>query len=359
MILLQVIKMGIKNLHQLLRKHCPDAYKGVNLRDFAFEKVAVDASLFLYKYKAAAGPRWLSALLNLIMCLRRNDVHCFFVFDGEPPPEKAKEKARRSAEKDKLRERAATLEEALKAYDRDGKVTKILTDVLSRRKKSPTKIKKLLSKSNTIDVFYLERYLERLKNQIISLTPRDIELSQNLLRLLGVPFCTSPTEAETLCAFLSLEDKVKAVMSEDTDLLAYGCPELLHKVDTMKMTCISLQMNQVLLDLDLSMETFRDLCIMCGTDYNPNIPRVGPHGAFALLKTHKTIENITTKDVSCLNHERVRELFTKYPYDIPDVPFCGQPSWDELGTFIFQHQCGISLDKVRQDLGTRNITFPQ
>ena len=95
-----------------------------------------------------------------------------------------------------------------------------------------------------------------------------------------------------MCAFLSLEDKVKAVMSEDTDLLAYGCPELLHKVDTMKMTCVSLQMNQVLLDLDFDMETFRDLCIMCGTDYNPNIPRVGPHGAFALLKTHKTIENI-------------------------------------------------------------------
>ena len=154
--------MGIKSLHKLLKKQAAEAYREISLSEYSFRKVAVDASLFLYKYKAAAGDRWLSALLNLIMCLRRNDVHCFFVYDGKPPDEKIAEKERRAGEKEKLREKVAAVEYALNLYTRTGEVEQILLDITARRKKSPTKVKRLMGKEKAIDKFYLERYLERL-----------------------------------------------------------------------------------------------------------------------------------------------------------------------------------------------------
>ena len=43
----------------------------------------------------------------------------------------------------------------------------------------------------------------------------------------------------------------------------------------------------------------------------------------------------------------------------PMFPFVDNRRGMSWELSYFKHQCGISLDKVRQDLGTRNITFPQ
>jgi len=350
--------MGIKNLHQVLRKMSQDIYESKSLKEYAFKKVAVDASLYLYKYKAAAGDRWLSALLNLIMCLRRNDVHCFFVYDGKPPDEKLAEKERRAGARDKLRERTLNVEQAIKKYNESGEVEQILLDIIKKRRNSPSRIKRLLKDSPGIDIRYLESYLERLRNQVVSLSTEDITKSQEMLTLLGVPFCTSETEAETLCSFLALAGTVDAVMTEDTDVLAYGTPNLLHKVDTNKGTCVSLKMTDILSSTSMTMETFRDMCIMCGTDYNTNIPKIGSQTAYKLMLEHKSIDALPEKyDKSFLKHERVRELFTTFDYDLPEVTFCTEPNWNRLGTFLFQKNCLYSLDRIRRDLGPREVKF--
>ena len=80
--------MGIKNLHQFLRKKCPEAYQEIHLSQLAYKKVAIDVSLFLFKYKSAVGERWIQSFINLILCLRINNVHFYFVFDGPSPIEK-------------------------------------------------------------------------------------------------------------------------------------------------------------------------------------------------------------------------------------------------------------------------------
>ena len=95
--------MGIKNLHQFLRKKCPECYKQIHLSSLAYKKVAVDVSLFLFKYKSAVGDRWIHAFINLILALRRNNVHCYFVYDGPSPKEKEQEKAKRNPVKIKFK----------------------------------------------------------------------------------------------------------------------------------------------------------------------------------------------------------------------------------------------------------------
>ena len=83
--------MGIKNLNQFLRKNCPNIYVEKHLSNYAFKKIAIDISLYMFKYKTIFGDNWVDAFINLISCLRRNEIHCVFVYDGKAPPDKEKE----------------------------------------------------------------------------------------------------------------------------------------------------------------------------------------------------------------------------------------------------------------------------
>ena len=68
-------------------------------------KVSIDTSLFLCKFKAIAGDRWLESFIRLVSCLRRNEIHCVFIYDTSAPPEKNDERAERRKQQEKLKAR--------------------------------------------------------------------------------------------------------------------------------------------------------------------------------------------------------------------------------------------------------------
>ena len=350
--------MGIKNLHSFLRKKCPEAYKTVHLSNYAYKKVSIDVTLFIFKFKAALGSRWLGAFINLIISLRRNDIHCFFVFDGPSPVEKTEEKSRRKSNKEKLQERAINIEFALDKYIKTGEIMDILLETLKRRK-SPPKLKRLLSKrKDVIDVKWLQKYLERIKGQVIHITPDDMDKIKTLFDLLGIPYETSASEAETLCGHLVVQEKVSAALSEDTDLLACGTKFFLHKINTREDTCDVLELSLILEKLNLTFQQFQDLCILCGTDYNSNIPKIGPHGAYKLITEHGTLEKFPeTIDTSKLNFVRVRQLFSEYPGILPKVTFCKEPKWIELATYLFKINYQNTLSAIEAAMKPQEICF--
>ena len=108
--------MGIKNLNKLLKDKCPELFQQIHISDFSYKKVAIDISLYMFKFKAVCGDRWLTTFINLIASLRRNEVHCVFIYDGKAPVEKDTEKAKRREERSKLEENLFVLEEALDDY---------------------------------------------------------------------------------------------------------------------------------------------------------------------------------------------------------------------------------------------------
>merc|ERR1719478_235990 len=48
---------------------------------------------------------------------------------------------------------------------------------------------------------------------------------------LSIPFCVAPFEADAQLAYLCRVGWVHAVITEDSDLLAYGCPNTIFKMD--------------------------------------------------------------------------------------------------------------------------------
>ena len=126
--------MGIKSLHKFLRKHCPEIYVETHISAYAYQKVAIDISLYLFKYKTIFGDRWLDAFINLICCLRRNEIHCVFIYDGPSPPEKDKEKASRKASRDKLVEKINLIEDAIDLYYQTNEVTEVLQKISDKKR---------------------------------------------------------------------------------------------------------------------------------------------------------------------------------------------------------------------------------
>lgn len=351
--------MGIKNLHQFLRKKCPEAYQEIHLSQLAYKKVAIDVSLFLFKYKSAVGERWIQSFINLILCLRRNHVHCYFVFDGPSPIEKAQEKQKRKDSKKKIDDRANELEFAIDKYHQDGEIMPILLETMKRRK-SPAKVKKLLGakREKSIDIKWLEKYLDRIRGQVVKMTSQDIENAKQLFDMLSVPYVTSLSEAETLCAHLSRDDKVFAALSEDTDLLPSGCKMFLHKLNTRNDTCMLLNIDDILTSLEITFQQFQDFCILCGTDYNSNLPKIGPVGAFKLITSHGTLDDFPQEiNKSSLNYVRVREIFSSYPSELPNVEFCGLPDLQNLQPFLFKINCPNAFGEIKRTFTPSELTF--
>jgi len=350
---IELIKMGIKNLNKILQKYCPEVFQPVHISEYAFERIAIDISHYLYTYKISRGEMWLLSFFNLISCLRKNNVHCVFLYDNGCPPEKALAHEKRSKSKSSSFLRISDQEKSLQNYCDSGQID----DVLIKLNKDSNKgtLPGLLNpeRENIINVNACKMEIGRKKSQQVVITEEDCLLTKQLFDILKVPWFDAVLEAETSCADLCIREHVVAVISEDTDVLAYGTPIQLSKFDTMTGNCIRVCHQDVLEGLEFSQDSFLDMCIMCGTDYNDNIPGVGMIGAHQNIKQYKSIENIkeqTSLDITNLNHTRSRELFKKYKNLEVEIPYCGNPDFEKLQEFSKKHKLNLNIRKIQEDM---------
>jgi flap endonuclease-1 len=356
--------MGIKNLHKLLQKYTNNCYNEVHLSEYSFKKVAIDISLYLYKYKAVYGERWIESFISLVNCLRKWDVHCIFIYDSKAPIEKIEEQKRRAESRVKQVDKIKELEKEIEEYEEKGTVGEIITDICKKEG-----IVSLFRNKVVIDISLVKNKLESMKSMVISVSKEDLELSKKLFDMMKVPYVQAISEAEAYASYLCINEKVDAVLSEDTDVLAYGTPIFLTKIDINKGTVVELRHSDILKEIDMEKNTFRDLCIMCGCDYNDNIKNIGPEKSYTFLKEYKNIENVLEfldkqvdklgnkkYDTSILKYQRCRELF-----DVPIVefyvPYCGAPDFAALQEFLFKNNINFSIEILKKNLSPRELVF--
>jgi len=181
--------------------------------------------------------------------------------------------------------------------------------------------------------------------------------SKYLFSIMGIPYYVSSSEGETMCAQLELNGKVAGVLSEDTDILAYGTGVFITKINTSADTVIEVRVANILKALELTQEQFTDFCIMCGTDYNNNIYKVGPEKAYKLIKEYENIDDIIGYDTDILNYKRGRELFAKKDMQKFNIPYCKQLSNDKIQDFLFTNNCRISIETITKAFKTKTIEF--
>ena len=353
--------MGIQGLNKFLREVCPHVIQEIELKDFAYKKCAIDVSLYIYKYMAIFGTDgWMSAFINLVICLKKNHIHSCFIFDNGCPEEKLIERQRRKDSRGKIDDKVERMENELIEYYSSGVFTDFLENIYTTKcienKRSPKRLLSQRKISNDEKIKKIEEELERINKQSITVTENDIQTLKTFLDLIKVPYFNAILEGETTCADLCIQGKVDFVITEDSDVFAYGCPLVVKDVNTSTGKCQVVVYNDIISSLEIEKETFLDFCIMSGTDYNSNIQLIGPKKSFAFMKEYKNIESFLdsgkcTKDSSVLNYVRTRELFTKYEkvdYDIPYSEHIGEEDFQKITTFLFVKNINYDIKKIKQ-----------
>lgn len=273
--------MGIKGLTKLLMEKSPNAIKEQKFESFFGRKIAIDASMSIYQFLIVVGRTGTETLTNeagqvtshlqgmftRTIRLLEAGIKPVYVFDGKPPDLKKQELAKRYSKREDATE---DLDQAVESGD-------------------------------------LEE-VEKFSKRTVKVTKQHNEDCKKLLRLMGIPVVEAPSEAEAQCAALCKAGKVFAVASEDMDSLTFGTPKFLrHLMDpsSKKIPVMEFEIAKVLEGLDLTMDQFIDLCILCGCDYCDNIRGIGGLTALKLIAQHGSIERI----LETINRER---------YHIPD-----------------------------------------
>lgn len=232
--------MGIRYLNRFLKENAFNSIKLHNLRELSGKTIAVDASIYMYRY---ASDNALIENIYLMLAIFRNyNIIPIFIFDGKPPPEK----------RELLQKRKEDKEAAEKEYK---------------------KLKQALHKNLFIDDNERQEIIynmELLKKQFITINKTDIDNVKELITAYGVTYYDSPGEADILCATLTIKGKVWACLSEDMDMFVYGCPRVIRYLSLLNHTAVVYDMNSILNDLGVSQKQFREICVLSGTDYNVN-----------------------------------------------------------------------------------------
>lgn len=303
--------MGISGLIPFLCKHLgKDVRVPKHINNFRGRTVAVDLYGFLHKFKFVNAKAFYDSVVHLICSLKNARMTPIIVIDGGSPPEKKKERERRSEAKNKIEDRYTQLRVAIEKYEESGEIS----DILREEMKGCEEVPSLVHKRPEIDIRYLRNKMNKLDQQAVKISSEEIDNIMKLLSLLGVNTILAPDEGERHACALVAGGVADCVMANDSDVLAYGIGDLLYDFQPYTKEVKHISSVELCKDLGLTQAQFRDFCIMCGTDYNSNIPNYGPVKAMGLIKKHYDIDGLAkAMDVSILNHVRVRELFTPVP----------------------------------------------
>lgn len=331
--------MGVKNLHSFLRKKIPNIYEKKSFEQLRDQTLAIDTSIFMCKYKSSLGKKFLSGFYTMIQKLVLYHINFIFILDGKAPPEKEKERESRVLTRRKVKQRVELIIEEYHQYLDDTNM-----DILEYKTLSSyidTK-KKRMERDVTVDDIHF--WMFKLKKSLVSISVDDYDLLKKMFDMMNVHYLTSEDfqEAENLCVLLCKYEIVDGILTEDTDAIAYGTKKMYFNANFRNETVELLQLDKILEHLEITYEQLRDFCIMCGTDYNTNIPLIGPQKSFDLIQLHKSLDSISNHmDTTILDYKIVRNLFTctRFEPPIQEVKSCDNCTFHDLEVkrFLFSN----------------------
>lgn len=275
--------MGIRGLNNIINRFAPNSITENDIKKYSGKVLAIDCSILLYKYvhMSKVQNSHIIGFANRINFYLKNNITPVFVFDGVPPDAKKQVLEKRQNNRKKIQDKIDELSEQLKTSD--------------NKKDIENEIKKLQSQ-----IVYVNRY--------------HIEECKIFLKYIGIPYVEACGEAEKMCVYLQKINKVDYVVSDDTDTLTFGCLNVLKT--SIKNTIQEINLNDVLINTELSYEQFVDFCILSGCDYCPFIQSIGPLTAYSLIKKYKNIEKILELNKYKIDNEfdyiMARKLFIDY-----------------------------------------------
>jgi 5'-3' exonuclease len=151
----------------------------------------------------------------------------------------------------------------------DGKPPKEKYDLLNQRKlkKQEAEQKYNLLKNQPYSTI---SEIEYLKSQMTRITHNDIDKVKSILISNDIKIIQAEKEADIVCADMVLKNEAWACLTNDMDMFIYGCPRTIRLLDLMNQTIIFYDLYKILLELNMDMDSFREILVLSGSDYNIN-----------------------------------------------------------------------------------------
>jgi 5'-3' exonuclease len=268
--------MGVRNLNRFIQHKCPNASSRIHLRELSGKRIAVDTSIYMYRYSGEGA--LLENMYLMASVFRHYNIHAVFVFDGPPPPQKT----------DVIEIRKRKKDEAKKQYDALVKVVKEKKDASG-------------CEITTTELDDIEETMRELKKQFIRLRDCDISNVKELLVSFGFATIDAEGEADALCAKLSIRKRVDGCMSDDTDMFVYGCPVVLRNISLLNHSVIRYDTTEILKTLSLTQQEFKMMCVVSGTDYSQSASA-----------SASASDSVTTTEPEYISPESVFKKLTKF-----------------------------------------------
>ena len=148
----------------------------------------------------------------------------------------------------------------------------------------------------------------------------------------GVEWVVAPYEADAELAYLSLTNFVSAVISEDSDLLVFGCRRVLYKMDAGGHG-LEIKLNNLGACTELSLQhwshaQFQQMCVLAGCDYLPSLPSLGLKKAHSMMRAAKSWDRAIRR----LRLEGRISVYAGYEEDFQCALLCFQHQrvWDPI-----------------------------
>jgi len=294
--------MGIKGLNSFIDKKYPNSLKSGNIKELKGKKIAIDTNYLMNIHMSHAQNEVLDAIDDpltenidsfvrrriaikmiieeFVIPILRYGIYPIFVFDGE----------KRKLKVETVEKRKKKTTNSYEKLKKEREYSKSLTD--------------------PIDIITSRDKAKKIMRYCYHVSETDMIHLYNIFQELGLNPLKAAYDGEKLCCSLTIEGQAEAVYSKDSDCLPLGSPKTIKSLITrggyMKYYCIE----TILEELDMSFSMFRAFCIMCGTDFNDNMTRVGPATAYKLIKKHRRIKYFPDKyPTEVLNYEAVKEIF--------------------------------------------------
>lgn len=298
--------MGIKNFSQFLKRYAPNTVDEVPLSYFSGESIAIDLPMVVHECMYGASISVLdstnlalnepkeedvirdtvSRVLKRLNLLWRHGITPVCITDGKTHPLKMNTRQSRIDKKKFCRDKLDAAADALYGVDPLLRTDNLISDYRKAYKSASTPTSKLYDA------------LEQ------AIPIRGIEL------LHAEDYELETTDAEGVCALLCRQGICCATFTSDSDYHVYGGETALTKIVYREggVYVTRRSLTRILENSALTFEQFRDLCIMMGTDFNSNMPRVGVVGSWKYIQKHGCVRNIPI-DTSILNYDNVLRIF--------------------------------------------------
>ncbi|KAJ0764896.1 putative exodeoxyribonuclease I [Helianthus annuus] len=281
--------MGIKDLLRFMKPYV----EPIHIKKYAHKRVGIDAYSWLHKGAYSCSMelclntegdkkfQYINYCMHRINMLRHHNITPVLVFDGCNIPCKALTEQQRHSKRKDNRELA-----------------------MAKLKEGDT--------NAAIEMF----------QRAVSITPLMAHQLIQILRSENIEFVVAPYEADAQLAYLSSLDADKggiaAVISEDSDLLAYGCSSVIFKMDRygngeeIVIDKVFDSVGRLPSFLHFDKELFTGMCVLAGCDFLPSVPGIGIAKAHALVSKYRNLDRVLSVLKYDKGDQMPKDYFTSF-----------------------------------------------